>query len=484
MSADPLAKVRRQLRAQLRERVDARGLSAAPRTERRLRVREEALSLMRESGALLPQRDLARVVNEVSDEVVGFGPIEFLLRDPSVTEVMVNGPDDVYVEREGRIERVEDRLFEGEESVLHLIERIVGPLGLRVDQASPWVDARLPGGSRVHAIVPPLSLRGPVLTIRTFAPVPLSGDDIVERGTIGPRGLRFLAACVRGRANLVVSGGAGSGKTTLLGILSAFIPDEERLITIEDAAELRLHRSHVVSLEARPPNVEGRGQVTVRDLVRNALRMRPDRIIVGEVRGGEALDMLQAMNTGHDGSLSTAHANSCRHLLWRLETMAMMSDVELPAAHIRNQVASAIDVVVQLARLRDGHRVVWEIAAVEGTHRGEPVVSPLFRYRGRDGSEGGFEATGAVPRVAHITGRSRRGRGRLAVRRGIGSVIGLAAGLLALAGLFAERAIAFTRSDRVRRRLGVERTSRTVAGPTSGSSSGSVSSSRCSVSVP
>ncbi len=402
MSADPLAKVRRQLRAQLRERVDARGLSAAPRTERRLRVREEALSLMRESGALLPQRDLARVVNEVSDEVVGFGPIEFLLRDPSVTEVMVNGPDDVYVEREGRIERVEDRLFEGEESVLHLIERIVGPLGLRVDQASPWVDARLPGGSRVHAIVPPLSLRGPVLTIRTFAPVPLSGDDIVERGTIGPRGLRFLAACVRGRANLVVSGGAGSGKTTLLGILSAFIPDEERLITIEDAAELRLHRSHVVSLEARPPNIEGRGQVTVRDLVRNALRMRPDRIIVGEVRGGEALDMLQAMNTGHDGSLSTAHANSCRHLLWRLETMAMMSDVELPAAHIRNQVASAIDVVVQLARLRDGHRVVWEIAAVEGTHRGEPVVSPLFRYRGRDGNEGGFEATGAVPRVAHI----------------------------------------------------------------------------------
>jgi pilus assembly protein CpaF len=401
MSADPLADVRRQLRAQLRERVDARGLSAAPRTERRVRVREEALTLMRESGALLPQRDLARVVNEVSDEVVGFGPIEFLLKDPDVTEVMVNGPDDVYVEREGRIERVEDRLFEGEESVLHLIERIVGPLGLRVDQASPWVDARLPGGSRVHAIVPPLSLRGPVLTIRTFAPVPLSGEDIVRQGSIGPRAMRFLSSCVRGRANLIVSGGAGSGKTTLLGILSSFIPDEERLITIEDAAELRLHRSHVVSLEARPPNVEGRGQVTVRDLVRNALRMRPDRIIVGEVRGGEALDMLQAMNTGHDGSLSTAHANSCRHLLWRLETMAMMSDVDLPAAHIRNQVASAIDVVVQLARLRDGRRVVWEIAAVEGTHRGEPIVSPLYRFRGSEG-EGGFQVTGSVPRVAEV----------------------------------------------------------------------------------
>jgi len=402
MSADPLADVRRQLRAQLRERVDARGLSSAPRTERRVRVREEALTLMRESGALLPQRDLARVVNEVSDEVVGFGPIEFLLKDPDVTEVMVNGPDDVYVERGGRIERVEDRLFEGEESVLHLIERIVGPLGLRVDQASPWVDARLPGGSRVHAIVPPLSLRGPVLTIRTFAPVPLSGEDIVRLGCIGPRAMRFLSSCIRGRANLIVSGGAGSGKTTLLGILSSFIPDEERLITIEDAAELRLNRSHVVSLEARPPNVEGRGQVTVRDLVRNALRMRPDRIIVGEVRGGEALDMLQAMNTGHDGSLSTAHANSCRHLLWRLETMAMMSDVELPAAHIRNQVASAIDVVVQLARLRDGRRVVWEIAAVEGTHRGEPVVSPLFRFRGRDGDDGGFRATGSMPSVAEV----------------------------------------------------------------------------------
>lgn len=402
MSTDPLAKVRRELRAQLRERVDARGLATAPRTERRLRVREEALTIMRESGALLPQRDLARVVNEVSDEVVGFGPIEFLLKDPDVTEVMVNGPDDIYVEREGRIERVEDRLFEGEESVLHLIERIVGPLGLRVDQASPWVDARLPGGSRVHAIVPPLSLRGPVLTIRTFAPIPLSSEDLVRQGSIGPRGMRFLAACVRGRANVVVSGGAGSGKTTLLGILSAFIPDDERLITIEDAAELRLHRSHVVALEARPPNVEGRGQVTVRELVRNALRMRPDRIIVGEVRGGEALDMLQAMNTGHDGSLSTAHANSCRHLLWRLETMAMMSDVDLPAAHIRNQVASAIDVVVQLARLRDGRRVVWEIAAVEGTHRGEPVVSPLYRFRGRDRDDGGFEATGSVPRVADV----------------------------------------------------------------------------------
>ena len=286
--------------------------------------------------------------------------------------------------------------------VQHLIERIVGPLGLRVDESSPWADARLPDGSRVHAIVPPLSLHGPTLTIRKFSPVPLEARDLLASGSVGPRMLRFLEACVRGRANIVVSGGAGSGKTTLLGVLSGFIPEDERLITIEDAAELRLAKPHVVSLEARPANVEGKGEVTVRDLVRNALRMRPDRIIVGEVRGGEALDMLQAMNTGHDGSLSTAHANSPRHLLWRLETMALMSDVDLPAAHIRNQVAGALDVIVQLARLRGGRRVISEVAVVEGTKRGEPVVSPVFRFRARSGVEGEFEAAGFTPELAGV----------------------------------------------------------------------------------
>jgi pilus assembly protein CpaF len=400
VSSDHLALVRRQLRDELRSRVDARGLATHLRTERRVQVREEALEVLRASGAILPQRELTRMVNEVSDEVVGFGPIEFLLKDPDVTEVMVNGPDDVYVERGGRIERAPDGLFEGEESVLHLIERIVGPLGLRVDESSPWADARLPDGSRVHAIVPPLSLRGPALTIRKFSPVPIRASDLVAGGSLGPRMLHFLSAAVRGRANIIVSGGAGSGKTTLLGVLSGFIPDDERLITIEDAAELRLAKPHVVSLEARPANVEGKGQVTVRDLVRNALRMRPDRIIVGEVRGGEALDMLQAMNTGHEGSLSTAHANSTRHLLWRLETMAMMSDVDLPAAHIRNQVASAIDLIVHLARKRDGRRVIWEIATVEGTHRGEPVVAPLFRSRARGDQDAVFEASGTVPQIA------------------------------------------------------------------------------------
>ena len=399
MTADPLRTLRREVRDQLRVRIDARGLATAPPAERRVRVRDEALELLRQRGALLPQRDLNRIINEVSDDVVGFGPIESLLKDPTVTEVMVNGPDDVFVEREGRIERVRDRLFEGEEPVMHVIERIVGPLGLRVDHASPWVDARLPDGSRVHAIVPPLSLRGPTLTIRKFSPAPITPRSLVQSGSVGPRMMRFLLSSVRGRANIIVSGGAGSGKTTMLGVLASAIADDERLITIEDAAELRLAKPHVVSLEARPANVEGRGEVTVRDLVRNALRMRPDRIIVGEVRGGEALDMLQAMNTGHEGSLSTAHANSALHVLWRLETMAMMSDVDLPVAHVRAQVAAALDVVVQLARLRDGRRVVWEIAAVEGTRHGEPVVESIFRFLPRDATAS-FEATGVVPTIA------------------------------------------------------------------------------------
>jgi pilus assembly protein CpaF len=400
--AEVLAEVRRGLHDELLSRVDARTLYEVSRAERRLRVREEALAILRHQGHMLPQRSLAKVVNEVSDEVVGFGPIEFLLKDPEITEVMVNGADDVYVERRGRIERAQDGLFEGEEAVLHLIERIVGPLGIRVDESSPWADARLPDGSRVHAIIPPLSLRGPSLTIRKFSPVPLTPEDLVVRGAMGPRVLRFLSSCVRGRVNIVVSGGTGSGKTTLLGVLSTFIPDGERLVTIEDAAELRLQKPHVVSLEARPANVEGKGEVTVRELVRNALRMRPDRIVVGEVRGGEALDMLQAMNTGHEGSLSTAHANSPRHLLWRLETMALMSDVELPIAHVRAQVASAVDVIVHMARLRDGRRVAFRVSTVDGVVDGEPSVTDVFAFDQRAGSTGEFVASGAVPTVAGV----------------------------------------------------------------------------------
>src|SRR5438552_8803862 len=284
-------------------------LGALSPPQRRLRVRDEVMAVIKEARMILPSSVVTQVVNQVSDEVVGLGPIERLLKDPEVSEVMVNGADDVYVERKGRVERVDGLVFEGEGQVFHLIERIVSPLGLRVDESMPYVDARLPDGARVNAIIPPLSLCGPVITIRKFTLRPLTPADLVGMGSLTEPMMEFLGACVRAKANVIVSGGTGSGKTTLLGVLSSFIPPDERLITIEDAAELRLSQPHVISLEARPPNVEGVGEVTVRMLVRNALRMRPDRIIVGEVRGGDALDMLQAMNTGHEGSMSTAHAN-------------------------------------------------------------------------------------------------------------------------------------------------------------------------------
>jgi pilus assembly protein CpaF len=388
-------RIRSRVRARLLGGSARSELEGLPAPERRLVVREEVLGVLREERAILPADALSRIVNEVSDEVVGLGPVERLLKDPEVSEVMVNGADDVYVERKGRIEKVEGLLFEGEEQVRHLIERIVSPLGLRVDESSPYVDARLPDGSRVNAIVPPLSLCGPVVTIRKFSLRPFGPDDLVRMGSLTDGMLEFLAASVRGRANIVVSGGTGTGKTTLLGILSSFIPADERLITIEDAAELRLPQPHVVSLEARPPNVEGAGEVTVRQLVRNALRMRPDRIIVGEVRGGEALDMLQAMNTGHEGSMSTAHANSPRDLLSRLETMALMSDIDLPVSHVREQIGGALDLIVHMARLQDGRRCVSRISAVEGLRGGSVVVEDVFVWQRRPTP--GFVATGTMP---------------------------------------------------------------------------------------
>jgi pilus assembly protein CpaF len=363
----------------VRERLDPGELAEFSAAERRLRVREEALGVLREHRVVLPARELTGLVNEVSDEVVGLGAVEGLLRDPEVTEVMVNGPDDVFVERKGRIERVESGLFEGEEAVLHLIERIVGPLGLRIDESSPYVDARLPDGSRVHAILPPLSLCGPAVTVRKFGQSPLAPDDLLRLGSVSEETLDFLGRAVRDRANILISGGAASGKTTLLGALASFIPPHERIITIEDAAELRLAQPNVVRLEARPPNVEGRGAVTVRALVRNALRMRPDRIIVGEVRGGETLDMLQAMNTGHEGSMSTAHANSPVDLLARLETMALMSDVDLPVDHVREQIASTIDLLVHTARLSDGRRLVSRVTSVEGFRDRRPALRDVYR---------------------------------------------------------------------------------------------------------
>jgi len=393
----------------VREAVDAEALAALPKAERRVRVRDEATRVLREHRVVLSARDLTRVVNQVSDEVVGLGPIEGLLKDPEITEVMVNGPDDVYVERKGRIEKVERGLFEGEEAVHHLIERIVGPLGLRVDESSPFVDARLPDGSRFHAIVPPLSLCGPVVTVRKFDVAALTPDDLVGLGTADDQVIGFLEGCVRKRANLLVSGGASSGKTTLLGVLSAFIPVAERIVTIEDAAELRLVQPHVVRLESRPANVEGRGAVSIRDLLRNALRMRPDRLVVGEVRGGEALDMLQAMNTGHEGSMSTAHANSPQDLLRRLETMALMSDVDLPVDHVREQIAATIDVIVHMARHADGRRVIARVTAVEGMSRGRPVLRDVFSLAGRGWRFGGVPEHRELPVVGGNGAREAAG---------------------------------------------------------------------------
>ncbi len=373
------------IRRRLLERVDAGSLEGMAAPERRLHVREHVLSILREERAILPAAELNSLVNKISDDVVGLGPVERLLKDPEVSEVMVNGADDVFVERKGRLERVEGLFEEGEEQVLHVIERVVQPLGLRIDESSPYVDARLADGSRFHAIIPPLSLCGPCMTIRKFSSTPFSPADLVRLETVTGPMLAFLGACVRGRLNVIVCGGASSGKTTLLGVLSSFIGAGERVVTIEDAAELRLSQA----------NVEGRGEVSVRDLVRNALRMRPDRILVGEVRGGEALDMLQAMNTGQDGSLSTVHANSPRDVLSRLETMALMSDVDLPVSHVREQIVAAVDVVVHMARMVDGRRVVSQVAALD---RGAdaPHLEALFRFRRADGR---FEATGVVPKL-------------------------------------------------------------------------------------
>ena len=327
--------------------------------------------------------------------------MEPLLKDPTITEIMVNGPKDVFVEREGKL-LLSDTRFYDDAHLMSIIERILAPLGRRVDESSPLVDARLSDGSRVNIIIPPLSLVGPAVTIRKFSQKALGVDDLVQFGTLDEKMAVFLEACVKARLNVLVSGGTGSGKTTTLNVLSSFIPATERIVTIEDAAELRLQQRHVVTLEARPANIEGTGAVTIRDLVRNALRMRPDRIIVGEVRTGEALDMLQAMNTGHDGSLTTAHANSPRDVLSRLETMTLMAGMELPVRAVRTQVASAIDLIIQQSRIKDGSRKITHITEVQGMEGDTIILQDLFRYvqdyiddSGK--SVGHYEATGLQP---------------------------------------------------------------------------------------
>jgi pilus assembly protein CpaF len=331
----------------------------------------------------LTREERRQIVREISDDILGYGPLEPLLSDDSVTEIMVNAHDRIYVERSGRLERASSG-FVDNAHVLRIIDKIVSQVGRRIDEASPMVDARLPDGSRVNAIIPPLSLRGPTLTIRKFARDPYTMDDLITFNSLTPKAAQFLAACVKGKLNVLITGGTGTGKTTMLNAMSAYVPGDERIVTIEDAAELQLQQEHVITLESRPPNIEGSGEVRIRELVRNALRMRPDRIIVGEVRGAETLDMLQAMNTGHEGSLTTIHANSPRDALSRLETLVLTGGVELPHRAIREQIASAFDLLVQISRLVDGSRRVTHIAEVQGMESDVVTLQDVFVARPPD----------------------------------------------------------------------------------------------------
>ncbi len=347
--------------------------------EVRKTIQELFDQILVEENIVLSRAEKARLFDQITAEILGLGPLQPLLEEETVTEIMVNGAKNIYIERFGKIQRV-PMTFESDEHVMRIIERIVSPLGRRIDESSPYVDARLPDGSRVNAIIPPLSLIGPVLTIRKFAKVPITIEQMIQYGTLTPESVQFLKACVESRINCIISGGTGSGKTTLLNVLSTFIPNDERIITIENAAELQLRQEHVVTLESRPPNIEGKGEITIRHLVINSLRMRPDRIIVGEIRDEAALDMLQAMNTGHDGSMTTAHANSPRDVLARLETMVLMAGMDLTVRAIREQVSSALDLIIHQERMRDGTRKVVAITEVSGMEGDIITLMDIFAF--------------------------------------------------------------------------------------------------------
>ncbi len=371
----------------------------------RRRVQEQLQAALAQERAPLSAADKSQLIQDVSDDILGYGPIDRLLKDDSVTEVMVNGPEQVFVEQNGRLTKT-DASFVDETHLRRIIDKIVGQIGRRIDEASPMVDARLPDGSRVNAVIQPLSIDGPFLTIRKFSKEPFQVDDLIRFGTLNAASARFLQACVVGRLNMIVSGGTGTGKTTTLNVLSSFIPADERIVTIEDAKELQLHQEHVLAMETRPPNIEGKGSISIRDLVKNSLRMRPDRLVVGECRGGEALDMLQAMNTGHDGSITTVHSNSPRDTLARLETLTLMAGFDLPVRAIREQMASAIDVIVHLMRLRDGTRRVTHITEVQGMEGDVITLQDIFLFDYGMGVDehgkfrGHLKASGVRPKFA------------------------------------------------------------------------------------
>jgi pilus assembly protein CpaF len=379
---DLKTRVQNKLLAELDPSMDITRTDEVKRT-----IQELFEQILAEENIVLSRPERARLFEQIAAEILGLGPLQPLLEDDTITEVMVNGAKNIYIERKGKLHRV-PVTFENNDHVLRIIDRIVAPLGRRIDESSPYVDARLQDGSRVNAVIPPISLVGPVLTIRKFSKNPITVDQLVQFGSISSEAIQFLKACVEARLNIVISGGTGSGKTTLLNVMSGFIPDDERIITIENAAELQLRQEHVVTLESRPPNIEGRGEITIRDLVINSLRMRPERIIVGECRGGETLDMLQAMNTGHDGSMTTAHANSPRDALSRLETMCLMAGMDLPVRAIREQVSSAIDVICQQERMRDGTRKVVTICEVSGMEGDVITMTDIFSFE-QTGVEGG-----------------------------------------------------------------------------------------------